>query len=112
MSKLFSKVRGDKEKQQVEETPNNNIPQQDFESLNSQMDALALQDYQNMALEQFEKLVIVGMCYITQSYKQQSPLHAIAHINAHSLTVAGKLHINAYNIGRYWYLWESISRST
>lgn len=63
MSKLFSKVR--KEEKQEE---NNNIPpQQDFDNISAQMDALVLQDFQNMALEQFEKLVIVGMIHMFAS---------------------------------------------
>jgi hypothetical protein len=60
MSKLFAKVRKeDKDKQQADD-----IPQQDFESISAQMDALMLQDYQNMQLEQFERLVIVGMFHV------------------------------------------------
>jgi hypothetical protein len=68
MSKLFSKVRkDDKEKQPAaEEGEENNkqqlqLIQQNFDSISAQMDALQLQDYQNMALDQFERLVIVGM---------------------------------------------------
>jgi serine/threonine protein kinase len=59
MSKLFAKVRkDDKDKQQADD---NNTTQQDLDStLTSQMDALMLQDYQNMQLDQFERLVIVG----------------------------------------------------
>jgi serine/threonine protein kinase len=67
MSKLFSKVRkDDKEKQPAEEGEEINNKQQlqqiqqNFDSISAQMDALQLQDYQNMALDQFERLVIVG----------------------------------------------------
>ena len=75
MSKLFSKVRKeDKEKQPVEEgeqQESNNKQQlqqiqQNFDSISAQMDALQLQDYQNMALDQFERLVIVGMCNLVK----------------------------------------------
>lgn len=59
MSKLFAKVRkDDKDKQQADDS---NIPQPDFENISAQMDNLMLQDYQNMQLDQFERLVIVGM---------------------------------------------------
>jgi hypothetical protein len=72
MSKLFSKVRkDDKEKQPAEEGEEINNKQQlqqiqqNFDSISAQMDALQLQDYQNMALDQFERLVIVGMFSFT-----------------------------------------------
>jgi uncharacterized protein involved in exopolysaccharide biosynthesis len=49
MSQLLAQVRKD-----------DNDPQQ-VESISAQMDALMLQDYQNMQLDQFEQLDTVGM---------------------------------------------------
>jgi hypothetical protein len=61
MSKLFAKVRKDDKDKQADDS---NTPHQDFDTISAQMDALILQDYQNMQLEQFERLVIVGMFHV------------------------------------------------
>lgn len=97
MSKLFSKVRKE-EKQQVE-AESNNIPQQqqqDFEAISAQMDALLLQDFQNMALDQFEKLVIVGMFIVGREGEGE--------IN--TFTSKSPTHHPYY---RNWYIWKSVS---
>ena len=59
MSKLFSKVRKDDKDKQADD--NNTTPQQDTEVISAQMDAMMLQDFQTMQLDQMERLVIVGM---------------------------------------------------
>lgn len=68
MSKLFAlsgslKRKDDKQAEDQQSAQQQQQQQQlQEDNISSQMDALQLQDYQNMALDQFERLVIVGMC--------------------------------------------------